>query len=171
MGGSSFRPSASSAREPESSKHRTTNSRDPAAPGLFTWAASAARLRVKTTRGDYWIPALTPKGREAGMTTVGIEDLQSTSDRDLGPGEVDYRRFEGNVAFTSGVVPAESGDPVNTGLGMAHGPAKHWSRCLLDSGSRAKGARGRNDDRGDRGSSINFRSSSGTGRSRPTQTI
>src|SRR3954452_4873208 len=65
------------------------------------------------------------------MTTVGIEDLQPTSDRDLRPGEVDYRRFEGNVAFTPGVVPAESGDPVNTGLGMGHGPARHWSRCLL----------------------------------------
>src|SRR3954447_13688275 len=61
MGGSSFRPSASSAREPESSKHRTTNSRDPAAPA-FDLGRIAARLLVKTTRGDYWIPALARKG-------------------------------------------------------------------------------------------------------------
>ena len=57
----SFWPSASSAREPESSKHRTAYSRDPAARahGL---GRVAAGLRAKTTRGDYWIPALARKG-------------------------------------------------------------------------------------------------------------
>src|SRR3954454_23405504 len=61
MGGSSFQPSASSAREPESSKHRTTNSRDPAAPA-FDLGRIAARLLVKTSRGEYWMPALARKG-------------------------------------------------------------------------------------------------------------
>src|SRR3954470_19108990 len=59
-GRSSFRPSAASAREPESSKHRTTCSRDPATRA-FDLGRIAARLRVKTTRGDYWIPTLARK--------------------------------------------------------------------------------------------------------------